>query len=130
MKNDTQQAPLPRANYRQYRRMKKLAQEECCNYYHGRCFALDDGEECVCVQSISYTLLCKWFCQAVLPLDRKLQAELFQQKNARKCGQCGLPIHAVHAQTLYCSKCAEIRARQNKCDWARKHRTMRRKSSL
>ena len=31
-----------------------------------------DGEECVCVQSISYSLLCLWFRTAVLPLDKEL----------------------------------------------------------
>ncbi|WP_370648772.1 cysteine-rich VLP protein, partial [uncultured Oscillibacter sp.] len=27
---------------------------------------LDDGDECVCPQLISYSLLCKWFRAAVL----------------------------------------------------------------
>ena len=43
------------------------------NYDGGNCIALDDGEECVCVQSISYSLLCRWFRAAVLPLDRELE---------------------------------------------------------
>lgn len=42
-------------NYPQYRRMRKLV-HECCNYDGGNCILLDDGEECVCVQSISYSL--------------------------------------------------------------------------
>lgn len=42
-------------NYPQYRLMRKLV-HECCNYDGGNCILLDDGEECVCVQSISYSL--------------------------------------------------------------------------
>ena len=44
---------------------------------------LDDGEECVCVQSISYSLLCRWFRAAVLPLDGALYAEIMAR--GRKC---------------------------------------------
>lgn len=42
-------------NYPQYRRMRKLV-HECYNYDGGNCILLDDGEGCVCVQSISYSL--------------------------------------------------------------------------
>ena len=37
---------------------------------------LDDGEPCVCVQSISLSLMCRWFRVAVLPLDGELAAAL------------------------------------------------------
>ena len=39
------------------------------NYDGGNCLLLDDGEPCVCVQSISLSLMCRWFRVAVLPLD-------------------------------------------------------------
>ena len=42
---------------------------ECCNYDNGNCILLNNGEPCVCVQSISYSLICRWFRIAVLPLD-------------------------------------------------------------
>ena len=51
---------IPRMNYPQYRKARKLT-HECCNYCDGNCLLLDDGEECVCVQSISYSLLCGGF---------------------------------------------------------------------
>ena len=47
--------PIPVMDYRQYRRARRLV-HECCSYDGGNCIALDDGEECVCVQSISYSL--------------------------------------------------------------------------
>ena len=42
---------LPRMDYRQHRRARRLV-NECCNYDAGNCLLLDDGEPCVCVQSI------------------------------------------------------------------------------
>ena len=57
---------LPRMDYRQHRRARRLV-HECCNYDAGNCLLLDDGEPCVCVQSISLSLMCRWFRVAVLP---------------------------------------------------------------
>ena len=51
---------LPRMDYRQHRRARRLV-HECCNYDEGNCLLLDDGEPCVCVQSISLSLMCRWF---------------------------------------------------------------------
>lgn len=64
---------IPRMDYRQYRAARRLV-HECCNYDSGNCLLLEDGEPCVCVQSISYSLLCRWFTAAVLPLDEALEA--------------------------------------------------------
>ena len=57
---------LPRMDYRQHRRARRLV-HECCNYDGGNCLLLDDGEPCVCVQSISLSLMEK---------TQKEQAEL------------------------------------------------------
>ena len=75
MKNNKTE-PIPVMDYRQYRRARKLV-HECCNYIAGNCIALDDGEECICVQSISYSLLCRWFRAAVLPQDKELETAHF-----------------------------------------------------
>lgn len=71
---------IPRMNYPQYRKARKLVRE-CCNYCDGNCLLLDDGEECVCVQSISYSLLCRWFRAAVLPLDAALCTEITKDRD-------------------------------------------------
>lgn len=71
----TMKDKIPRMDYRQYRAACRLV-HECCNYDNGNCILLDNGEPCVCVQSISYSLLCRWFIAAVLPLDGKLEAAL------------------------------------------------------
>ena len=62
----------------QSRKVNALVRRTCCNYDNGNCILLDDGDECVCPQLISYSLLCKWFRAAVLPADRLLYAELYQ----------------------------------------------------
>ena len=66
----------------QSRRVNSLAKKSCCNCDKGKCLLLDDGEECVCPQLISYSLLCKWFRTAVLPLDKELYAELLKAEDA------------------------------------------------
>ena len=48
-------------------RCNRLIRRLCANYDGGNCLPLDDGEGCVCVQMISYSLLCKYFRRAVLP---------------------------------------------------------------
>ena len=84
---------IPRMNYPQYRKARKLT-HECCNYCDGNCLLLDDGEECVCVQSISYSLLCRWFRAAVLPLDGALYAEIIQSRDSvKRCAVCGRVVY-------------------------------------
>ena len=51
-------------------RCNRLIRRLCANYDGGNCLPLDDGEGCVCVQTISYSLLCKYFRRAVLPADK------------------------------------------------------------
>lgn len=55
-------------------RCNRLIRRLCANYDGGNCLPLDDGEGCVCVQMISYSLLCKYFRRAVLPTNKALCA--------------------------------------------------------
>ena len=48
----------------------------CANYDGGNCLTLDDGEGCVCVQTISYSLLCKYFRRAEPPAGSTLRRHL------------------------------------------------------
>ena len=57
---------IPHMTYRQYRTARRLVRE-CCNYDCGNCLLLDNGEECVCPQSItSYNKICKRFIVGLL----------------------------------------------------------------
>ena len=82
---------LPHMDYRQHRRARRLV-HECCNYDEGNCLLLDDGEPCVCVQSISYSLMCRWFRVAVLPLDGELAAALLCREAGNGVPSAGRPL--------------------------------------
>ena len=73
-----------RLTYQQYRAVRRLG-HDCCNYQDGNCLLLDDGEECVCPQSISYSLIYRWFRAAVLPPDVHLCAALLHRRDRQKC---------------------------------------------
>ena len=104
---------IPRMNYQQYRKARKLT-HECCNYCDGNCLLLDDGEECVCVQSISYSLLCRWFRAAVLPLDAALCAEISKSRDeVKRCVECGAVFTPKSNRAKYCPDCA-ARVRRKK----------------
>ena len=52
---------LPRMTPKQRQAAVKLIRKICCNYDNGNCVLLDEGDGCVCVQSISYSVNCKFF---------------------------------------------------------------------
>ena len=112
---------IPRMNYRQYRKARRLT-HECCNYCDGNCLLLDDGEECVCVQSIFLFRSVPMVQVAVLPLDAALYAELMERSRVLHCRECGALFSPRRPNCLYCPDCAEKRKRQSKKRWARKHR--------
>ena len=107
-----------------YRRARRLV-HECCNYDGGNCIALDDGEECICVQSISYSLLCRWFRAAVLPLDRELETALFHRLDAKRCAVCGALFTPGSNRAKYCPECAPKVHRRQKAECERRRRVQR-----
>ena len=108
---------IPQMDYPQYRTARRLV-HECCNYDGGNCILLDDGEPCVCVQSISYSLLCRWFRIAVLPIDGKLEAALLHRAEQKRCTECGGYFLPKSNRGKYCPDCAgrmkRIKAPQRK----------------
>ena len=86
----------------QSRKVNALVRRTCCNYDSGNCILLDDGDECVCPQLISYSLLCKWFRIAVLPADKELYAELYHAEDMRRCSVCGSPFASSSNRAIYC----------------------------
>ena len=62
----------------QRKQTNALIRRECCCYEGGDCIALDDGDSHTCPQTVSFSVCCKWFRWAVLPLDGTLEAEIFQ----------------------------------------------------
>ena len=117
----TPHSPIPVMDYQQYRRARRLV-HECCNYDGGNCLALDDGEGCVCVQSISYSLLCKWFRDAVLPKDRELEAALYHRLAAKRCAVCGSLFFPGSNRAKYCPDCGAVIKRIQAAERKRKQR--------
>ena len=115
-------AKIPRMDYRQYRAACRLV-HECCNYDNGNCILLDNGEPCVCVQSISYSLLCRWFIAAVLPLDGKLEAALLHRADRKRCTECGGYFLPKSNRGKYCPDCAARVHRRQKTESERKRRS-------
>ena len=82
---------------------------------------LDDGEECVCVQSISYSLLCRWFQAAVLPLDAALYAEIIKDRDeVKRCCECGATFQPKSNRAKYCAACAKRMRRRKEAERQRK----------
>ena len=73
----------------QRKRANSLIRRECCNCDGGNCLALDDGDTCACPQMITFSVCCKWFRWAVLPLDRTLEAEIYRDRDLKRCAECG-----------------------------------------
>ena len=113
---------LPRMTPAQRKRANALIRKTCCNYNGGNCLLLDDGEECVCVQSISYSLLCRWFRAAVLPQDKELETALFHRLNAKKCAVCGALFTPGSNRAKYCPECSTRMQRINAAKRKRKQR--------
>ena len=112
-------------DYRQYQRVQGLTRQ-CCNNDGGNCLLLDDGwEPCVCVQSISRSLVCKYFRTAVLPLDRELETVLLYKKESKHCCRCGALFRPRSNRGKYCPDCATIVHRKQKAESERRRRAER-----
>ena len=104
-------------------RCNRLIRRLCANYDGGNCLPLDDGEGCVCVQTISYSLLCKYFRRAVLPADKALYADIYRQRT-RLCDRCGKPFAPGSNRQKYCPECGRSTRRKQKADSARRRRSV------
>ena len=85
---------------------------------------LDDGEECVCPQLISYSLLCKWFQIAVLPADKLLYAELYHTEDKKRCTECGANFVSKSNSVKYCPECRKRITRRQAAERMRKRRAL------
>ena len=72
--------------------------KRCCNFSGGDCLLLDDA----CPQSISRSLICRWFRRAVLPQQPKLKQAILSPEKLRRCEVCGTGILARSGRTKYC----------------------------
>ena len=64
----------------QRKQAASLIRRECCCCEDGNCIVLDDGDTCTCPQTF------RW---SVLPLDGTLEAEIFRDRDLKRCADCG-----------------------------------------
>ena len=114
---------LPRMAPAQHRRANALIRWECCNYADGDCIALDDGNACACPQTVSFSVCCKWFRWSVLPQIGTLEAEIFRDKDLKRCAVCGRVFVPKSNRAKYCPDCAARVHRRQKTESERKRRS-------
>lgn len=90
----------------QRKQANALIRRECCNCEDGNCIVLDDGDTCTCPQMVSFSVCCKWFRWAVLPLAGTLEAEIFRGKDLKRCEVCGSVFVPKSNRAKYCPDCA------------------------
>ena len=106
----------------QARSVRKLT-HQCCNNDNGNCLLLDDGDPCVCPQTISNSLICKHFQRGVLPLEPELEDAILRPKGTRRCKVCGAYFTAGSGRAKYCAECSAKVHRKQKAAHARKKRS-------
>ena len=106
--------------------ISSLVRKECCNYFDGTCIMLDDD----CPQVKCETqVICRWFRNAVLPLDRELERAV-AGGNIKPCERCGKSFVPNSNRAKYCEQCAKEVHREQKTRSDRKracNRTIREK---
>ena len=114
---------LYRMNPAQRKQANALIRRECCNCENGDCIALDDGDSGTCPQMISFSVCCKWFRWSVLPLVGTLEAEIYRDKDLKRCAVCGGVFVPKSNRAKYCPNCAARVHRRQKTESERKRRS-------
>lgn len=118
-------------NEKQKKHASRLIREECANLDGSYCVLLDNGcEPCTCPQLISYSVLCKHFKQAILPLDPEFQAVVMKADGLKRCAACEEIITGYSRNALYCEPCATRRKRESKREWMRNNKAKSGKSRV
>ena len=74
-------------------------------------------------KTISFSVYCKWFRWAVLPQIGTLEAEIFRDKELKRCAVCGGVFVPKSNRVKYCPDCADKVHRRQKTESERKRRS-------
>lgn len=116
---------LPFMTPKQHKEAVRLIRKTCCNYNDGDCLFLDDGCGCVCVQSVSYSVVCKYFRRVLLESKEglSLKAELFRDDAMKRCAVCENKFKANSNRAKYCGDCSPNVRRKKQTANARERRS-------
>lgn len=114
---------LYRMNPAQRKQANTLIRRECCSFENGDCIALDNEDTHTCPQTVSFSVCCKWFRWAVLPLGGALETEIFRDKDLKRCAVCGSAFVPKSNRAKYCPDCAAKVHRRQKTESERKRRS-------
>lgn len=106
-------------------KVKSLIIKSCCNIDGWNCLRLDDGIPSRCPQIGAPHVICRWFCDAVLPGDEEISAAIMVKDKpgtSRTCAMCGKTFKATSAAQKYCPACKSKANRQNARDRKRRQR--------
>ena len=100
----------------QKKKCDELIRKECFLHRDGNCLYLEDKEgPSPCAQMVSFHVWCRWFQNAILPLDWKLESEIFQDSNYETCANCGAKYRKTNNHMKYCPDCrSEVRRRKKR----------------
>ena len=108
-----------------WKTITKLIRDQCANYYDGNCLVGD----CNCVQLNSRVtfeerniLLCRYFSNIVLPIDKEMYAEVVGTVKSKKCAGCGKHIVVTSNKSKYCTTCAKKSKKKQQAAYARSKR--------
>ena len=118
-----QAGSLYRMTPAQRKQANALIRRECCCYEDGNCMLLDDGDTHTCPQTVSFSVCCKWFRWSVLPQIGTLEAEIFRDKELKRCAVCGCVFVPKSNRGKYCPDCAARVHRRQKTESERKRRS-------
>lgn len=118
-----QDGSLYRMTPAQRKQANALIRRECCCYEDGNCMLLDDGDTHTCPQTVSFSVCCKWFRWSVLPQIGTLEAEIFRDKELKRCAVCGRVFVPKSNRAKYCPDCAARVHRRQKTESERKRRS-------
>lgn len=106
MNQGAERNELLRMTPEQLQEARKLIRKTCANFDDGgNCLLLDDGEPCRCPQFGAYSVICKYFRDAVLPGDMKFHYSIIGQEPKYHCVICGAPIYSNSNRAKYCPDC-------------------------
>ena len=94
--------PIFRLTPGQHAKVVRQIRRRCANFdrENGYCLPLDD----LCPQTLTLSLLCRYYRAAVLPDDPALEAEI--RKTGQRCQICGAWYSPKGRNAKYCPACA------------------------